>query len=49
MDDPLLVGCFEGFGDLLRDGQCLVERNRSLCDTVRKRRPRDQFHHETRR
>lgn len=35
MDDPLLVRCFEGLGDLLRDGQGFVDRQHPLamrCD-----------------
>ena len=49
MDDPLLVRRFEGFGDLLRDGQRLVHGNRTLRDAVGERRPLDQFHHESNR
>ena len=41
VDDPLLVCCFEGFGDLLRDGQGFVERNWSLLDPIRQRWPFD--------
>ena len=43
MDDPLLVGRFEGFGDLLGDGQGFVDRDRPLRDAVRQRRPLDEF------
>ena len=46
MNDPLLVRGFEGLGDLLRDGQGLIDRDRSLCDPIRERRSLDQFHHE---
>ena len=46
MDDALLVRGFEGFGNLLRDRQRLVDRNRSLRDPVRERRPLDQLHDE---
>ena len=34
MDDALLVRGFEGFGDLLGDGQGFVERDGTLADTV---------------
>ena len=43
MDDAPLMRRFEGLGDLLRDGKCLVKRNRPLRDTVGERRPLDQF------
>ena len=46
MNDALLVRRFQCLGDLLGDGQCLVERNRPLRDTVRERRSLDQLHHE---
>ena len=46
MDDPLLVRGFQGFGDLLRDRQRLVERDCPASDAIRERRPLDQFHHE---
>ena len=36
-------GVREGLGDLLRDGERLVDRNRSLFDALRQRRPFDQF------
>ena len=35
MDDPLLVRRFERFGDLLRDRQRLVERDRAARDALR--------------
>ena len=38
MDDALLVRGFERLGDLLRDRQRLVERNRALRDAIRERR-----------
>ena len=34
---------FEGFRDLLRDGQGFIERDRPLLDAVRQRRPLNQF------
>ena len=41
MDDPLLVRRFERLGDLLRDRQRLVERDRAARDPLRRdRRPR---------
>ena len=39
MDDALLVRGFERLGNLLRDRQRLVDRNRSLRDAVGERRP----------
>ncbi len=35
----LLMGGFEGLGDLLGNGQRLVERDRPLLDAIRQRRP----------
>ncbi len=46
MDDPLLMCRFEGFGDLLRDGQRVVERDRATRDALRQIVALDQFHHE---
>ena len=46
MDDALLVRRFERLGDLLRNRQCLVKRNRPLCDEVRQRWPVHQLQHE---
>ena len=34
MDDALLMRRFQGFGDLLRNRQGLVDRNRTLRDAV---------------
>jgi hypothetical protein len=45
-DDPEFVSGFEGFGNLLRYGQCFVERDRSTRDAIGEGRPLDQFHHE---
>ena len=46
MDDALLMRRFQRLRDLLRDGQCLVDRNRALCNAVGEGRPLDQFHDE---
>ena len=43
VDDPLLMGSFQGFGDLLGDGEHLVDRDRPLLDAIGQRRPFDQF------
>ena len=46
MDDPLLVRGFERLGDLLRDRQRLVERDRAARDALRQILALDEFHHE---
>ena len=46
MDDALVVRGFERVGDLPRDAERLVERNRSLLDPLGQRRPFDQLHHQ---
>ena len=46
MDDPLLMRRFEGFGDLLRDGEGLINGDRPLGDAIRQGRPLDQFEHQ---
>ena len=46
MDDALLVRRFERVGDLLRDRQRLVDRDRSVRDPIRECRTFDQLHHE---
>ena len=43
MDDPLLVGGFEGLGDLLGNRESFIERDGSLRDPIRQRRPFDQL------
>ena len=48
MDDALLVRRFERLGDLPRDRQRLVERNRPARDAVGERRPFDQLQDERR-
>jgi hypothetical protein len=48
MDDALLVRRFDGVDDLVRDGQRLVERQRSLRQALCERRPLDELHHEGR-
>ena len=46
MDDALLVRGFERFGDLARDRQRLVQRQRPSRDPIGQRRAFDQFHHQ---
>ena len=46
MDDPLLVRGFERVGDLLRDRQRLIERNRAARNALRQVVALDEFHHE---
>ena len=46
MDDPLLVRRFERLGDLLRDRQRFVERDRAARDSLREILALDQFHDE---
>ena len=46
MDDPLLVRRRQRLGDLLRDWQRLVERNRSARDAVSEVFALDELHHE---
>ncbi len=46
MNDPLLVRRFEGFRDLLRDGQRLIERNRPTRDAIGQRLASHQFEDE---
>ncbi len=46
MDDPLLVRGFERLGDLLRDGQRFIERDRAARDALRQIVALDEFHHE---
>ncbi len=48
MDDALLVRGFERLGDLRRDRQRLVDRDRPARDPLRQVLPLDQFHHERR-
>ena len=48
MDDALLVRGFERLGDLLRDRQRFVERNRSARDALRQVLAFDQLHHQAR-
>ena len=44
MDDALLVRGLERLGDLSRDRESLRQRDRSLGDAIRQRRPVDQLH-----
>ncbi len=46
MDDPLLVGGFERFGDLPRNRERFVDGNRSECDAIGKRRSLDELEDE---
>ena len=46
MDDAALVGVIERINDLSRDGRCLVERQRPLCDLLCQRRPFHELHDE---
>ena len=46
MDDSVLVGRFEGFGDLFRDGQRLVERDGAARQPLCQILALDEFHHE---
>jgi hypothetical protein len=46
MDDALLVRGFERFGDLLRDRECVIERDRAAADALRQVLALDQLHHE---
>ena len=46
MDDPLIVRRFEGFRDLLRDAQRLVERDGAERQRLRQILALDEFHHE---
>ena len=46
MYDALLMCRFEGFGDLFRDGQGLIDRDRPLGDAIRQGRPLNQLKDE---
>ena len=46
VDDAVLVGGFDRFDDLSRDWQGIVERKRTLCDTVGEGRALDQLEHQ---
>ena len=46
MDDALLVRGFKRVGDLLGDGECLVEWNRATGNALGQVVTFDQFHHE---
>jgi hypothetical protein len=48
MHNPQLVRRFDRLGDLRRDRQRVVDRNRSLRDAIRQRRPLNQLHDEGR-
>ncbi len=44
MDDALLVGRLQRFGDLPRDGDRLLDRQRTLLQSLRQGRPLDELH-----
>ena len=46
MHDPVVVRGREPVGDLSRDAERLVERNRPLLDALGQRRPLDELHDE---
>src|ERR1700677_4672918 len=46
MHDGFVMRGFEGVSNLPRDIEGFFERNRSLRDVLRQRRPFDQLHHE---
>ena len=46
MDDAALVSGLESFGDLLGDGGCFFDRDRSVRDPIRERRSFDELEHE---
>ena len=46
MDDAVVVRGFERFGDLSRNRQRLVERNRPARDAFREVLAFDELHHE---
>ena len=46
VDDPLLVGGFERFGDLPRNRERFLDGNRSKCDAIGKRWSLDELEHE---
>ena len=46
MDDALLLRRFERLGNLFRDGQRLVERDRTTRNALREILALDEFHHQ---
>ena len=46
VDDSVLVSRFERIGNLLRDLQRFVERDRAVRNSIRERRAVDQLHHQ---
>ena len=46
MDDPLRVRGFERVGDLRRDRQGFVDRQRTARNPIRQRGPFDEFEHQ---
>ena len=43
MDHPRLMRGFEGLGNLLGEGECFIEWDRSSLDPIRQRRSFDEF------
>src|SRR5277367_427335 len=43
MHNSALVRVFQGFADLFRDAQCLIDRKRTRPDTIGEGRPFDEF------
>ena len=43
MDNALFMRRFQGFGDLLGNGESLIDGDRPLLDAIRQCRPLDQF------
>ena len=43
MHDPAFVRGFERLGDLRRDGQCFIYRDRAACDPLRQVLALDEF------
>ena len=46
MNDPLLVRRFKRLGDLFRDRECFIDRDRAARNPLREIVALDQFHHE---
>ena len=46
MDNPLLVRGLQRFGDLRRNGEGLLDRDRPLRDPVGECRALDELHHQ---
>ena len=46
VNDAALVRGFQRLGNLSRDRQGFIDRDRALCDAIRERHPLDQLHHQ---